>query len=481
MRNTLATRTGLITILLGLTSSCATIICGSRQTVHLDSSVDSATIYVNGYKLQTTTPCKTAVIRRVAPSEFNRRNEYVYRFEKEGYQPFEYRDKARLNWLVAFDAIYMFPALFIDIAAGSHHIYNRNIYAYLQPITQTDLTAPVIVIASPSITRGFRPVVYEQTVTISGNIIESSKLKEVSVNGEMITVGDNKTFSHTLTLRPGENAFSLRAIDEYNNTSTETFIISREEHIVRSEAVATSTDTELSVKGKFYAIIIANNEYKDPEIASLNEPINDATRLYNTITTKYTFDAENVTMLRNASYVQIIDAFDILSNKLTAEDNLIVFYAGHGWWDESKNLGYWLPTDAKKSSTAYWIPNSRISDYMATIPAKHTLLIADACFSGSKFKTRTAFSDAQPAINKLYSMPSKKAMTSGNLKVVPDKSVFLHYLVKRLDENADKYVSSDVLFTSFRIAVMNNSNTEPQYGTMQNTGDEGGEFIFVRR
>ena len=231
--------------------------------------------------------------------------------------------------------------------------------------------------------------------------------------------------------------------------------------------------------GKFYALIIGNNNYQDEDIPSLDEPISDATKLYTVLTTRYTFEKSNVTFLKNATYVQLIQAFDDLSNKITKNDNLLVFYAGHGWWNELKNLGFWLPTDAKKSNTAYWIPNSRISDYMSSIKSKHTLLIADACFSGSIFKTRSAFSDAKPSINKLYELPSKKAMTSGTLKAVPDKSVFLQYLVERLNENTEKYISSDMLFASFRQAVLNNSPTEPQYGTIQNAGDEGGEFIFI--
>ena len=231
--------------------------------------------------------------------------------------------------------------------------------------------------------------------------------------------------------------------------------------------------------GKYYALIIGNNVYQDQNIHTLDEPIKDATKLYNVLTTKYTFLSQNVTFLKNASYEQMIQAFDDLSNKITKDDNVLVFYAGHGWFNETQNLGYWLPVDAKKSNTAYWIPNSRISDYMNSIKSKHTLLIADACFSGSIFKTRSAFSDAEPSINKLYEMPSKKAMTSGTLKEVPDKSVFLQFLVQRLNENKEKYLSSDMLFTSFRQAVLNNSPTEPQYGTIQNAGDEGGEFIFI--
>ena len=236
------------------------------------------------------------------------------------------------------------------------------------------------------------------------------------------------------------------------------------------------------IENYYYALIIGNNNYQDPGINSLDEPINDAVKLYNVLTTKYTFATENVILLKNATYVQMINAFDDLSNKLTGEDNLLVFYAGHGWWDEDKELGYWLPTDAKKNSTAFWIRNSTISDYMNSIKSKHTLLIADACFSGSIFKTRTAFDDdADPYVTSLYKLPSKTAMTSGNLKEVPDQSKFLYYLVKRLNENTEKYLPADELFVSFRKAVMNNSNTEPQFGTIQNAGDEGGEFIFIKR
>jgi len=73
-------------------------------------------------------------------------------------------------------------------------------------------------------------------------------------------------------------------------------------------------------------------------------------------------------------------------------------------------------------------------------------------------------------------------MTSGNLKEeVPDKSVFLQYLIKRLEENKEKFLSSGVLFGSFFDAVISNSENIPQFGVIQNVGDEGGDFIFIKR
>ena len=63
----------------------------------------------------------------------------------------------------------------------------------------------------------------------------------------------------------------------------------------------------------------------------------------------------------------------------------------------------------------------------------------------------------------------------------PDKSVFIQYFIKRLHENDDKYLSAEQLYSSMRMAVINNSSIVPQYGTIQNVGDEGGDFIFIKK
>ena len=367
----------------------------------------------------------------------------------------------------------------IEFIKGATEKWTRKNPITINPIIQSDNIAPEITITYPNVSRGFKPVEQNKKITIQGNAKDASGIFEVLVNGQDAYIDANGNFTKNVLLAVGNNSFIVTATDLKQNTSTKTFIIERKSQ--QQETVIVNNNTNVLQTGKYYALIIGNNSYQDNAISSLNEPINDATKLYNVLTTQYTFEPQNVTLLKNATYVQMIEAFDNLSNTLTENDNLLVFYAGHGWWDEDKNLGYWLPTDARKSSTAFWIGNSRISDYMSSIKSKHTLLIADACFSGSIFKTRSAFSDAQPAINKLYELPSKTAMTSGNLKEVPDKSVFLQYLVKRLNDNTEKYISADQLFASFRIAVMNNSTTEPQFGTIQNAGDEGGEFIFIRK
>jgi hypothetical protein len=231
--------------------------------------------------------------------------------------------------------------------------------------------------------------------------------------------------------------------------------------------------------GKYYALIIGISNYSDPEINELDKPVKDAEQFYKTLTSKYTFENENVKILKNATMSDIVSALDYFAKIVKTTDNFVIFYAGHGVWNASSEIGYWLPSDARKSSTLNWFRNSALRDYLREINSKHTLLITDACFGGSIFKTRSAFTDATTAVNKLYELPSRKAMTSGTLTEVPDQSAFIKYMIERLENNTEKYLSSEQLFSSFRIAVINNSNVVPQFGEIKDVGDQGGDFIFI--
>jgi hypothetical protein len=78
---------------------------------------------------------------------------------------------------------------------------------------------------------------------------------------------------------------------------------------------------------------------------------------------------------------------------------------------------------------------------------------------------------------------SGKDMPRGAMRDHPDKSVFMQYLIKRLNENTDKFLPSEQLFASFKAAVINNSpnGQVPQFGEIREAGDEGGDFIFIKK
>jgi hypothetical protein len=239
--------------------------------------------------------------------------------------------------------------------------------------------------------------------------------------------------------------------------------------------------TELK-KRSYYALLIGIEDYQDQEITNLNHPVSDAERIGEVLNSYYTFEKENISLLKNPSRSEIIESLDHLSEIITEKDQLLIFYAGHGIWDEKLNQGFWLPSNASSKNKAQWISNSTIRDYIGGINTKHTLLITDACFSGGIFKERSISFKNGKAILEMYKLRSRKAITSGTLKTVPDESVFLQYLSQRLIENDNILLSAEELFNSFKIAVINNSKNGqvPQYGAIYQSGDEGGDFIFLR-
>jgi hypothetical protein len=351
-------------------------------------------------------------------------------------------------------------------------------------IQSDDNQPPYLLITYPDVSASETAAVVDKTIIIKGKAEDKSGVYEVSVNGEEAHLEADGTFQAKILLGMGENKINVQAMDPKRNTSRKILVVERlPVEDVSTKTIAEETmleEKKTSAEAKYYAILIGIDNYEDPTITDLNNPVSDTRKLYEILKTSYAFNQEDIHLLINAKREEIIAVFDELEFNLTENDNLLIFYAGHGYWDERTQKGYWLPADAKYDNTACWIRNSTITGYVSGIKARHTLLISDACFSGGIFKTRAAFTGASKAMTRLYELPSKKAMTSGTLKEVPDESVFLHYLTKNLQENQEKFMPAEKLFFSFKPAVLNNSENIPQFGVIKNAGDEGGDFIFVK-
>ena len=230
----------------------------------------------------------------------------------------------------------------------------------------------------------------------------------------------------------------------------------------------------------YYAVLIGVENYIQKDM-NLKFPLRDLKSLKEVLISDYIFDHNNVITLSDPKRVELYEAFKSLRKKLTADDNLLVFYAGHGYWDIDLEQGYWLPSDALSNDKSNWISNSEIIDLLKAIKCKHTLLIADACFSGSIFMTRKAFHEIDKSVELAYSNKSRNGITSGANSPVPDKSIFVEMFIKNLKQNKEKYLMAEQLYLDFRDVVTNNSQIgqRPLFGELE--GDEGGEFIFIRK
>lgn len=373
----------------------------------------------------------------------------------------------------------------VSVSANQNIGFNYITFGYLDKpkpaatqVAQNDVTPPEIFITSPEVTRGLKVVQSSDVAHVAGIAKDPSGIFSVVVNGIQAVVDKAGSFTVDVPMAIGDNPLLVVATDNNMNKAQYRFSIARN----NVAAITVAAITQTASQGKFYALLIGVQDYQDQSIPSLEGPVGDATSLMQSLSNNYTFTTETITLLKNPTRAQFFAALDDISTRVKPEDNLLIFYAGHGYYDETHLQGYWYPADAVRTRRDTWISNADLIDYITAIKSKHTLLISDACFSGSIFKTR-AIEMAPKDVQELYKLPSRKAMTSGAMKEVPDKSVFMQYLVKRLTENTDKFLPSEQLFASFKAAVINNSpnGQVPQFGEIREAGDEGGDFIFIRK
>jgi tetratricopeptide (TPR) repeat protein len=345
-----------------------------------------------------------------------------------------------------------------------------------------DKIAPVINLLDPSPKRGLKVSTSSANVLIKGFAQDASGIKEVSINNKIVYSQNGGDFWGDVPLNEGLNKVTISATDLMGNKALQVFEIERS---ITKTVVAINNELIVPIEiktGKNVCLLIGAQNYTDANIPSLANPVADAVRLKLILKNNYNFAEESIITLFNPSVNDVKRQLLELTTQLQPEDNLLIFYAGHGIWVEKEKKGYWLMTDAKRNDPNTWLPNKTVLDLIAKIPSRHTLLITDACFSGSVFKTRGLTDGAPKAIQEMEAKISRIAITSGNDTEVPDESVFMKYLIKALSENKEKYLTAQKMFiTQIIEAVMTESKTEPRYGTLELAGHVGGDFIFIKK
>jgi hypothetical protein len=240
--------------------------------------------------------------------------------------------------------------------------------------------------------------------------------------------------------------------------------------------------------GDYYALIIGIDDYYG-EFDPLQNAVRDAETIEQVLKAKYKFDHFITLYNREATRIQILEAFEDLAQKVKPTDNVFIYYSGHGEYKEQYNRGYWVPVDARSNSISELISNNDIQTALTGIQSKHTLLVSDACFSGEIFRgevLQIPFENSETYYRKVHERPSRKAITSGGIEPVMDAgkeghSVFAYYVIKSLESNEDPFYDASQLYERIKIPVTNNSDQQPHFHPIKNTGDEGGQFIFIHK
>jgi uncharacterized caspase-like protein len=242
------------------------------------------------------------------------------------------------------------------------------------------------------------------------------------------------------------------------------------------------------VIGNYYAVIIGIDKYSGKWMP-LQNAVNDAKAVEATLRSKYKFDNFKTLYNEQATRKAIIAELEWLVKNTKETDNVFIYYSGHGEYKKELNKGFWVPVDAQSSSTADFISNNDIQTYLGGIKSKHTLLVTDACFSGDLFRGNTVsvpFENSEKYYTEVHGLVSRQAFTSGGIEPVMDggkngHSVFAYYFLKSLNENDSKYFDASQLYDRIKIPVVNNSEQTPKLAPLKDTGDEGGQFIFIKK
>lgn len=235
--------------------------------------------------------------------------------------------------------------------------------------------------------------------------------------------------------------------------------------------------------GRFHAVVIGINRYQ--HLPHLATAVGDAKEVGSVLQDLYRY---KVTYLLDAHRKQIIDALSGFRKELRQTDNLLIYFAGHGILDKEAGRGYWLAADSERDSPANWISTSDVSDVLKAMRAKHVMIVADSCYSGTltrDIKVETLGAQEPSYLSRLSEKRVRVALTSGGLEPVLDDgggghSVFAKAFLTVLKQNAG-VLEGTRLFHEMRRAVVTNAAQTPEYADIRFADHEGGDYLFVRR
>jgi hypothetical protein len=180
--------------------------------------------------------------------------------------------------------------------------------------------------------------------------------------------------------------------------------------------------------------------------------------------------------------------------ELRPADNFILYYAGHGVYDNELDIGYWQPIDSGVDEDYTWVDTDRISRTISGFKSRNALVIADSCYAGSVMRGSDFPALESHDASALLALSTKKtrmAITSGGLQPVLDStgtsktSAFAKNLASAL-YSVDRPMPISSLFPILRSKVASESaawgfEQVPEMAPLYKAGHDGGDFILSPR
>jgi TPR repeat protein len=253
--------------------------------------------------------------------------------------------------------------------------------------------------------------------------------------------------------------------------------------------------------GHHYVVVIGIDHYQNWPV--LGTAVSDATGFAKLLTGQFGFEYAVEPLTEQGATRDNINSLidDDLRNRLKPEDDLVIFFAGHGTTrndkvgDETQSVGFLVPFEARApGANEHWSDYLNIEEFLrkiSSLPSEHILVILDSCHSGmalgSKFTTSRADTRFQ---EDMLRKVSRKVITSAqgdqlaaDSGPLSGHSLFTGLMMQGLmtgkaDSFRQGFITSTQLgaYTQHEVGVQEGSRQTPLFGGFDLDG--GGELII---
>ena len=357
------------------------------------------------------------------------------------------------------------------------------------PDPQTPADGPdVIRIVSPEPTRAAAPL-DQPVLTLKGEVHWPEETLIVLVDKVQALSRGDGSFQQEVTLKEGLNRIEIVALTRDNR-----------QHAKVIEVTYQGGQAARQGGGKRYALLIGNQTYGGSTgMPALTTPFADIDALAKVLIRRYGFvtdarlpDGSVLPLfLKDATRAQIEQTLFRLSQVAGAEDQVLIYYGGHGLFEDVTDTAFWVPSDAVAGVPPSYVSASGISEALLRLQAGSVVVISDSCYSGALMRGAAAEdwgamteADRTRVLARLEDKRSRVLITSGANEPVADgggdgHSIFARALLTGLAE-AKGPVAAQELFDDYVYPiVIGHAEQEPQYRPIAKSGHEGGDFVFT--
>ncbi|MBX7127207.1 MAG: caspase family protein [Cyclobacteriaceae bacterium] len=326
-------------------------------------------------------------------------------------------------------------------------------------------------------------------IEIEAVVVSEIELKSVEIlitNGtspagrKSLDFGKTRTqrFKQFIKLQDGQNEITFLVENQQGGkvSSTRSVLVGR-------NAIADA----VSIDRKDYLLIFATDQYDNWN--DLVNPIDDSRSIAKVLSERYGFQTE---IVENPDQDEVFTKLrDYAERKFKPQDQLMIFFAGHGYFDETFGEGFVVARNSlmnDQAKTSY-IAHSRLRQIINNIPCQHIFLAMDVCFGGTfdpviashRGMEMGETTETEYIVRKLDQM-TRKYLTSGGKEYVSDGIPGKHspFTLKLLQAFSEGRGSDRILTLTEIRSYVEKLKPEPRFGSF---GDDKStsDFVFIMK